>query len=230
VKKASESIEDMTIVLSVHDVIPAYEDDIIKTYDLLADSGITNFTLLITPFYQMKKANTFLKESIFSEYLLSLSLEMSLHGYSHFTKSGSMHEYSEITSERALTRLKDGMALFKKGFGIKPTGFVPPLWDSPPRVLKSAKQIGLNYCVIRQTIYRLDDMKAFTTADPIISQGLRSFDIEPAMLEIELGGALQIAIHPKDHKMNNMFDFLCELRDQSGYRFIGYAEYINEKK
>ena len=228
-KKAGEPIEDMTVILSIHDVIPVYEDDIIKTYDLLTDLGITNCTLLVTPLYGMKKTNSFVKESLFSEFLLSLDLELSLHGYSHFTKSGSMHEFSEISSDRANSRLRDAVALFKKGFGQRPIGFIPPLWESPPLVIKVAKQIGLEYCVIGSHIHRLSDMKIFSTAEPVIGQGTRSLDMESAMLEIELGGALQVAIHPKDHQMNNIFEFLSNLRDQ-GYRFIGYRDCILGKR
>lgn len=229
-KKASEPVEDMTVILSMHDVVPILEDDIVKTYDLLTDLGINNFTFLVTPFYRMKKTNSFVKGSLFSEFLLSLDLELSLHGYSHFTKSGSMHEFSEITTERALTRLRDGIALFKKGFGRKPIGFIPPLWDAPPRVIKSVKQIGLDYCVIGHQIWRLSDLRVFSTAAPIIGQGSRSIDMEPAMLEIELGGALQIGIHPKDYMMNNLFELLGDLKDRQGYRFIGYGDFISEKK
>ncbi len=225
-KKAGESIEDMTAILSIHDIIPPYENDIIKTYDLLTDLGITSYTLLITPLYRMKKMNSFVKDSLFSEFLLSLGLEISLHGYSHYTKSGSMREFSEISSDRALSRLKDAVALFKKGFGQKPVGFVPPLWESPPLVTKVAKQIGLQYCVIGNHINRFSDMKIFSTADPIISQGTRSLDMESAMVEIELGGALQVAVHPKDYQMNDLFEFLGDLKDEKGYRFTGYRDCI----
>ncbi len=229
-RKASEPIEDMTVILSMHDVIPIYEDDIIKTYDLLTNLGIDSFTLLVTPLYHMKKTNSFVKGSLFSEFLLSLGLELSLHGYSHFTKSGSMQEFTKISSDRALSRLRDAVTLFRKGFSRKPVGFIPPLWQAPPRVIKAANQIGLDYCVNRNQIHCPSDGIVFSTAEPIIGQGTRSIDMESSMLEIELGGALQIAIHPKDHLKNNIIDFLGELKDQMGYRFIGYSDYIQEKK
>ena len=221
--------EDMTVLLSIHDIIPTSEDDIVKTYDQLMDFGVTSCTLLVTPFYQMKKTNSFIKGSLFSEFLLSLDLELSLHGYSHFTKSGSMAEFTDIPTDRVLSRLRDGVALFKKGFGRRPVGFVPPLWNAPPRVAKSVKQIGLDYCVINNHIHRLSDSRVFSTAEPIIGQGTRSIDMESAMLEIELGGALQISIHPRDYKMNNLFELLGDLKDRQGYRFVGYRDYLSLK-
>lgn len=229
-KKAIETVEDMTVILSIHDIIPPLEDHIVKTYDLLTDLGISSYTLLVTPFYQMKKTNSFVKGSLFSEFLLSLGFELSLHGYSHFTKSGSMCEFSDTTTERMLVRLRDGISLFKKGFGQKPVGFIPPLWEAPPRMLKVAKQIGFVYCVLRNLINRLSDSKVFSTAEPIIGQGGRLVEIESAMLEIELGGALQIAIHPKDYKENNLFKLIEDLKDQHGYRFTSYRDYLNTAK
>ena len=92
-RKTVEAVEDKTVLLSIHDITPAHEDDVVRTCDSLTDMGITSLTLLVTPFYAMKKANSFTKGSLFSEYLLSLDLEISLHGYSHFTKSGTMHEF-----------------------------------------------------------------------------------------------------------------------------------------
>ncbi|TFG27880.1 DUF2334 domain-containing protein [Candidatus Thorarchaeota archaeon] len=229
-KKVSEPVEDMTVILSIHDVIPTLEDDIIKTYDRLTDLGISSFTLLVTPFYQMKKTNSFTKGSLFNEFLLSLGVEISLHGYSHFTKSGSMAEFSDITTARALIRLRDGVSLFKKGFNQKPIGFIPPLWEGPPRVVKAAKQIGFEYCTLGSHIFRLSDSKVFSTATPIISQGGRSVKIESAMLEMELGGALQIGIHPKDYSMNNLFELLADLRDNQGYHFTSYSGYLTGAK
>ena len=110
-RKAVEPVVDKTVLLSIHDVTPVHEDDIVRTCDLLTDMGISSLTLLVTPFYAMKKSNSFTKGSLFSEYLLSLDLEISLHGYSHFTKSGTMNEFSSMTSQKALTRLKDGIKL-----------------------------------------------------------------------------------------------------------------------
>ena len=55
--KRVETVKDMTVLLSLHDVTPAFEDDIVTTYDMLSDFGITSMTLLVTPFYGLKKIN-----------------------------------------------------------------------------------------------------------------------------------------------------------------------------
>ena len=228
-RKAVEPVEDKTVLLSIHDVSPVHEDDVVKTCDLLIDLGISCFTLLVTPFYAMKKTNSFSRGSLFSEYLLSLDLEISLHGYSHFTKSGTMNEFSSLTTLKAQSRLKDGISKIRTGFGKKPVGFVPPLWDAPPRILKSVKEAGLVYCVENTNIHRFSDSRTFSTAAQIIGQGRRTIDTESAIFEIELGGALQIALHPADYRMNNFLDLLSDLKDRQDYRFLSYNDYLSEK-
>jgi predicted deacetylase len=226
VKKAVEPVEDMIVLLSLHDITPAFEDDIVHTYDLLAGLGVNSLTLLVTPFYGMKKTNCFVKGSFFSEFLLSLDLEISLHGYSHFAKSGVPQEFSTLATEKMITRLKDGIVLIKQGFGKRPVGFVPPMWESPHRLTKAVRDVGLEYSVIEDSIYKSEDASIYGTGSRIISQGQRNLNTEAAMFEIELGGALQIGIHPTDYRMNNLFDLLADLKDRQGYRFLGYSDYL----
>ena len=229
-RKAVEPVEDMTVLLSIHDVIPLHEDDLVRTYDLLSNLGISSLTLLVTPFYGMKKTNSFSQGSLFSEFLLSLNLEISLHGYSHFTKSGTMNEFSSLPADRALSRLKDGVFLMRKSFGQKPVGFVPPLWSCPPRVVKAVKEVDLAYCVVGNNIHRISDSKVFSIGERIIGQGQRAINTEAAIFEMELGGALQIGIHPSDFRTNDLFEILSDLKDRQGYRFIGYRDYLSGKK
>ena len=229
-RKAVEPVEDMTVLLSIHDIVPSHEDDIVRTYDLLSSLGISSLTLLVTPFYGMKKTNAFSQGSLFTEFLLSLDLEISLHGYSHFTKSGTMNEFTSLPAERALSRLKDGVSLMRKSFGQKPVGFIPPLWNCPPRVIKAVKEVDLSYCVVGNNIHRISDSKVFSVGERIIGQGQRTLNTEAAIFEMELGGALQIGIHPSDFRTNDLFELLSDLKDRQEYRFIGYRDYLSEKK
>ncbi|RDE15819.1 MAG: hypothetical protein C4K48_03285 [Candidatus Thorarchaeota archaeon] len=225
-REVVEPVADTIALLSLHDITPAYEDDIIHTYDLLAGLGMESMTLLVTPFYGMKKSNCFVKGSPFTEFLLSLDLEISLHGYSHITKSGAPCEFCNLTKERAVARLKDGISLIKQGFGKRPVGFIPPMWDAPPRIAKAVREVGLDYCVIGDNLYSSAGSKIHGTGARIISQGQRTVNTEAAMFEIELGGALQVAVHPFDYRMNNLFELLADLRDRQGYRFLGYRDFM----
>jgi predicted deacetylase len=228
-RKAVEPVEDKTVLLSIHDITPVHEDDIVRTYDLLTKLGISSLTLLVTPFYGMKKINSFTRGSLFSEFLLSLDLEISLHGYSHFTKSGAMNEFSGLTTEKARSRMKDGISLISSSFGKKPLGFVPPLWEAPPRIIKTAKELGFTYGVENTNIHRFSDSRTFSTGAHIVSQGHRTIDTESAIFEIELGGALQIAMHPSDHRMNDLLDLISDLKDRQEYEFLSYRDYLIKK-
>jgi len=141
-----------------------------------------------------------------------------------------MNEFASLPVEKAKSRMEGGYNLIRSGFGRVPTGFVPPLWDAPPRVFKIAKEIGFKYAVDGPSIHRLSDSHVFSTAATIISQGKRFVDTESAIFEIELGGSLQVAIHPSDHRMNDIFELLADLKDQRDYRFISYRDYLSERK
>jgi predicted deacetylase len=225
--KVVEVVEDNTIILSIHDISPVYEDDIVQSYDLLSDLGISSLTLLVTPFYGLKKSNKFTERDIFTKFLQSLDLEISMHGYSHFAKSGSLKEFDKLTKEKATSRLKDGVLILKRGFGRRPSGFVPPMWESAPKIVNAVKQIGLDYCVDGNQIHDHTKDKMIQTAERIVSQGQRSLSLEDSMIEIELGGALQIGIHPSDYRMNELFSLLEDLKDRLGYRFIGFRDYLS---
>ncbi|MGQ4910670.1 MAG: DUF2334 domain-containing protein [Candidatus Thorarchaeota archaeon] len=221
-------VDDHTALLSLHDVTPFFEDDVVTTIDRLSDIGISGLTLLVTPFYHLKKTNVFERGSMFSEYLLSLDLEIALHGYSHITKSGSASEFARLTTEQATRRMKKSLTMFLRAFDRKPTGFVPPLWSAPPRVDRVARSLGFKYTVREDSVKPLTDSRPCYVAASILSQGTRTIETADAMLEIELGGPLQIGVHPLDHSMNNMINFLTELKDSLGYRFMGYADFISE--
>jgi predicted deacetylase len=224
--KRVETVKDMTVLLSLHDVTPAFEDDIVTTYDMLSDFGITSLTLLVTPFYGLKKTNKISDADIFTKFLKSLDLEIAMHGYSHFSKSGSLNEFNGMTQKKVVSRLKDGISILTRGFGVKPSGFVPPLWESSPKIIKAAKEVGLGFCVNGNSIHRHSDSIIFNTSERIVSEGHRSLNIESSLIEIELGGSLQIGVHPLDHRTNRLFEVLEDLKDRLGYKFMGYTDYL----
>ncbi|MHA1742055.1 MAG: DUF2334 domain-containing protein [Candidatus Thorarchaeota archaeon] len=221
-----ESIRDQTVLLSLHEVTPAFEDDIVTTCDLLEDLGISSVTLLVVPFYGLRRANTFERHNVFAEYLASLGKELSIHGYTHVTKSGAPHEFRRLKTDRLLSRMKTAVTLFTRTFGKTPPGVVPPSWTAPSKLAAIAKDLGMRYCVIENTVNVLGEGRRFQVADRIISSGSSRLNLDTALVEMELGGPLQIAVHPLDHRNNNMLDILADLRDRLGYSFVGYLDYL----
>ncbi|MHA2230855.1 MAG: DUF2334 domain-containing protein [Candidatus Thorarchaeota archaeon] len=235
-RKTAEAVKDNTVLLSLHDVTPFYEDDVIESYDRLQDIGISSFTLLVTPFYQMKRSNSFEKHTIFADYVQSLGLEISLHGYSHFTKSGYSHftksgtmdEFQRLPQERVLSRIRLGASLISKSLGEPPFGFVPPLWKAPHRVSGAVSEIGLEYCAYGNSIHLSKDSRILSTVGHIASQGASKIPVANSMVEIELGGPLQIGVHPLDHQNGKIYDLIIDMKDRLGYTFLGYRDYISK--
>ena len=219
-------MEDGVALLSLHDVSPAFEDDVVATYDMLIDLGISNFTLLVTPMYALKKSNSLENSPLFSEFLAALDLEISLHGYSHFTKSGSMDEFQKMDRNRVLPRMKSGKAMISDHIGRKPVGFVPPLWKAPQRVAGAAQDAGMRYCAIGNSIHRFSDSSVMNTADLLVSQGTKSTSFTNQLLELELGGSVQVGVHPRDYRVNSVFDLLGDMKDRLDYQFVGYRSYL----
>jgi predicted deacetylase len=219
-------VEDGIALLSLHDVSPAFEDDVVVTYDMLIDLGISDFTLLVTPMYALKKSHSLENNPLFSEFLASLELEVSLHGYSHFAKSGSMDEFQKMDRDRVLPRMKSGKKMISEYIGKDPVGFVPPLWTAPRRVAGAAQDARMSYCAIGNSIHSFSDSSVWSTADLLISQGTKSTSFTNQLLEIELGGPVQIGVHPRDYRENNVFELLADLKDRLDYQFVGYGSYL----
>jgi predicted deacetylase len=224
--KTDMFVRDKTALLSLHDVSPAFEDDVVKSCDRLSDLGLGSFTLLVTPFYGMKMSNSLEKNEIFSKYLQSLGLELSLHGYSHLSKSGTGDEFSRIALDRAVARLRSGFSAIEKTLGHKPIGFVPPLWQAPLKMVDAAREVGFSYCVIGNKLYSFADSRAFTTGRCLISEGSTNTSFVDSVVELELGGAVQVGVHPMDYRANKVFELLEDMRDRLDYHFIGYFDYL----
>jgi predicted deacetylase len=131
-----------------------------------------------------------------------------------------------MAQDRAVARLKSGFAAVEKSLGQKPSGFVPPLWLAPLRIVDAAKTIGLEYCVIANKVYSFTKPRVFTTAQYLVSEGSARTSFVDSVLELELGGAVQLGVHPLDYRSNKVFDILQDMKDRLGYRFTGYLDYL----
>ncbi len=224
--KKSKRVDDGIALVSLHDIAPQYEDEVVRSCDLLDELGISSYSLLVSPFYAMKRSNSFEKNELFAEYLTALGIEISLHGYSHQTKSGVGAEFLRMPPEQIASRMKLGISFLKKGLGKMPRGFVPPFWKSPQSITKVASDLGLEYCVIDDTIHDLKKNEMHNTTWHIVSQGRGSLSHSDAFLELELGGPVQIGIHPLDSLEGSTFKLLEDMKDRLEYKFIGYYDYL----
>jgi predicted deacetylase len=227
--KAVRPVDDGIALLSVHDVCLAYEDDFIALYDQIRELGVDDFTVLVTPFHGMKLAKRIDRGMMFVEFLKSLGLELSLHGYYHQSKSGDMDEFRGLTTDRIRSRILSGFSLLQRTFGKKPLGFIPPSWSGPKKIADICTELGLRYCVLGNHIHNLRTSGSFTTTGSLISEGQGSLRVGDVMVEMEIGGPLQVALHPRDYRHEQPFEILTDLKDRLNYRFVSYADFIKSK-
>jgi len=225
--KTDASVSERTALLSLHDVSPAFEDDVVKTIDRLTDMGIESFTLLVTPFYGMKMSNSIEKSELFCKYLQSLGLEISMHGYSHLSKSGAGDEFTRMVQDLAIARLRSGFSAVEKAIGKKPSGFIPPLWQAPLRIVDAARLTGFRYCAVGNRLYSFAEPRVFTTAQYLVSEGAARTSFVDSVVELELGGPVQVGVHPLDLRTNKVLEMLDDMRDRLGYRFTGYLNFLD---
>lgn len=226
VGKTEERVRDNTALLSLHDVSPAFEDDVVKSCDRMADLGMESLTLLVTPFYGMKMVHSLEKNDLFCEYIQSLGLEISMHGYSHLSKSGAGDEFNRISSDRAAARLRSGFEAIERGMNSRPSGFVPPLWQAPVRIVDISKEVGFEYCIVGNRLYSHADSRVLTTTNYLVSEGTAKTSFVDSFLELELGGPVQVGVHPLDNRTNKVYELLEDMKDRLGYRLIGYRDYL----
>lgn len=219
-------VEDNTVLLSLHEVSPAYEDAVVASYDRLKDLGIESFTLLVTPLLNWKRNLSFERHPLFVDYLLSLDLEISLHGFSYTTKSGRPEEFKNLNKKQTASRLRRGLKSILSNFGIKPSGFVPPGWVAPKRLKTALANLGFIYYAIGNQVFSLSSSISYSTVETIISEKEKEPSLENSIVETEIGGPLQIALHPLDCKRTRMYNLLEELIDRLDYRFLGYSDYL----
>ncbi len=223
----AEHVGEGIALVSLHEVSPAFEDDIVKMCDLLDEMGLARVTLLVTPFYDLKRINTFEKNPTLAEYLLSLDHELSLHGYTHISSSGSRAEFADLSLARLNSRMLYAVNMFEKAFGKRPIGIVPPRWQAPRNLYNVSRSLNLRYTVIGDMIHYHTKNRVLATAASVISLGERIVDVTRAVVEMELKGPLQVALHPRDHANENVMNLLFDLMDRLGYRMMGYWDYLS---
>jgi len=225
---STQMVEDNTVLLSLHEISPAYEDAIVTSYDRLKDLGIDSYTLLVTPLLEWKRNLSFEKHPMFVDYLLSLDLEISLHGYSYTTKSGRPEEFKNLDKKQTASRLRRGLKSILSNFGVKPSGFVPPGWVAPKRLKTALANLGFSYYAVGKEIYSLSSDTCYSTVDIVISEKEMEPSLEDSIVETEIGGPLQIALHPLDHRRTKMYELLEELVDRLDYKFYSYCDYLTQ--
>ncbi len=222
-------VAENTVLLSIHDISPLYEDDFIRLYDVLADLGIDEYTLLLTPFLNMKASNRFEKYPLFSEFIESLGLEISIYGYSHLTKSGKPAEFHRMPLEQMKSRIKLSSSLLNRSFDLPLVGFIPPEWVAPRNLKAAVASVNLKYCCIDNRIIPVAHGDHFETVHHLLSHENGHLSLTDALIELEVGGPIQLSLHPRNWNVKKVIDLLEDMKDRLDYRFMGYWAFLESR-
>ncbi|MEM2143222.1 MAG: hypothetical protein QXQ81_08205, partial [Candidatus Thorarchaeota archaeon] len=124
----------------------------------------------------------------------------------------------------AVSRVRLGAEMFERVFGFRPAGYVPPEWESTRAMARALSTMNFGFVVDGNRIL-YSGHGPCAVSGSVISFGDYRVPVVDVLVEMELGGSLQIAVHPHDHRYPAMRELLVDLRDRLGYRFFAYGEY-----
>ena len=134
-------------IVSLHDVTPAFMDEIGSALGLISEWGLPSPALLVVPRYhdqwEIGKSSPFLR---LLEKARSRGSEIVLHGWNHLAPSpprvpqriterlktrfltAGEGEFQYLSRSEALRRAALGRAAVEDALGERPSGFIPPAW------------------------------------------------------------------------------------------------------
>jgi len=161
-------VESRWLIVSIHDVAPAFGDEVQQLLGSLDAIGARPRVLKVVPH---SPSGPLLHEAPALVRLLQeetrAGSEMVLHGYTHRASgpfqgswltrargrlfAGSAAEFLTVDSREAAARLEAGRAALR-ALGIDVQGFCAPGWMAPPWIYASLRRLGFRYYVGMNTV------------------------------------------------------------------------------
>jgi predicted deacetylase len=163
----------MPVHVSIHDVSPAWTDEVEEALALCADAGIRP-ALLVVPNFHGRAA--LLDDAPFCARLRALQAaghEIYLHGFYHRSRerfeasrassrlawlfaqrvaSGGEAEMSDVSPDEGRMRLEDGERVLRSA-DLRIDGFVAPAWSMPPWLMPMLEERGCRYTEDHLRVY-----------------------------------------------------------------------------
>jgi predicted deacetylase len=147
------------LLVSIHDVSPAYGSAVERLWTLCAERGVTPALLVVPNWHGGWPLD---RHPEFVDWLLSCAeqgAEIAVHGERHdevglprrlidrfkaWGKTDNEGEFLTLDAAAAGERLRRGLTLFRR-LGLRPTGFVPPAWLAQEATYGVAAAAGLAF-------------------------------------------------------------------------------------
>jgi hypothetical protein len=237
-----------TLVVSLHDVTPAFRPAGADLLRRLRDAGVPRTVLLVVP--RWHGGEPFSRDPAFCGWLRDLQAqghEIALHGYIHRDEqpragspwrrwvatvyTASEGEFLSLDRAAAERRIREGLDVFREA-GLSPRGFVAPAWLMSPGAVQAAAALGFSYTTTWSSILPLP--AGLPLRAPVLVASTRAAWRRAASRAwLRLWGALQgradvlrVAFHPADLRHPAVADLLLDVsrRAARGREVVTYAE------
>lgn len=147
------------VLVSIHDVTPAHQTQVLELWELCRTNGFTA-ALLVVPYWH---GNWPLSEHAeFAAWLRQCSTdgaEIVLHGLRHdevgtsrtvsdhmraFGRTDREGEFLALSLESARARIEEGLSMLRSQ-GLEPGGFIPPAWLAREGTHEAVREAGLQF-------------------------------------------------------------------------------------
>jgi predicted deacetylase len=208
----------MTLVLSLHDVAPATQTDVVWWTERFDQWGVAAATLLVVP--GPWRGQRLRQGSWLAGWLAERAArgdEVALHGWSHrqvrpvpgwrgpagrLLARGAT-EFWGIGREEAAIRIGWGREVLGE-LGFDEVGFTPPGWLITPEGVQAAAAVGVSYLTTHLTV--LDLVRTARLRAPALCHRPGFGWITASALLVEgmgaatgvIGGGMRLAVHPVD--------------------------------
>jgi uncharacterized protein len=210
--------EILMLLVSIHDVTPALECEVLQLWDLCSTHGVTPALFVVPnwhgrwPLDQHPRFLSWLRDRA------SEGTELVLHGDRHdevglargardrwraWGKTHAEGEFLTLNATEASLRLRRGLESLL-ALGLRPTGFVPPAWLMREEAIASAGALGLSFTEDDASIRLLPSGKRLPS--PVVRWSTRtptrawmSVAVAHARWRLQRGSHCpRIALHPQD--------------------------------
>jgi len=239
------------INISIHDVTPAFWEEVKFLVEFCKGLGISSATLLVIPDFHSKYSID--EHSYFLEGIKDFKRngwEICMHGFTHLEdivkpKDFFTHIVSNVYTKRegefyllseseANNRIKKGVELFKKS-DLDTDGFVAPAWLLSEGTKKVLYNFGFRYTTTLRGIYDLEKKKFYKV--PVITFSSRSswraavscVFVRAVYLILRNKSMMRLALHPFDARNSGIMRVVGEIckKELAYRREISLNEMLN---
>lgn len=215
------------LTVEIHDVTPAWRDEVAIIQEALRQIGVARTTLLVVPAFVDEEGGAWdLREHPDCVAWLQREqrdgCELVLHGLTHRApgapppgaRNWVMHhwvsrgcaEFAHLDRDEAARRIAEGRAIFT-ACGLEADGFIAPAWQQSAESLRAVSDAGFRFTAFMRTVVKLSDSGAqkrvhtpvltFAAARPSIDYGKRVY-MRAVEASSKRRSLIRVAIHPED--------------------------------